>query len=78
MAERRGAPGGMPLGVKAVKADQDHPDTAGTRLLLDAYSVKGGFHCPWCQATIADEQKAVQHLGDEINKAFAEYMKGVK
>jgi len=76
--ENRGTPGGSPLGVRAVKANQDHPDTAGTRLLLDAYSDKDGFHCPWCEATIMDEEEAVQHLGDEINKAFAEYSKRSK
>ena len=78
MTQQRGAPGGNPLGVKAVKADENHPDAAATRLLFEAYSNAGGFHCPWCQATITDEQEAVKHLAMEINKAWAGFMKGGK
>jgi hypothetical protein len=74
----RATPGGSPLGVKVVKAEPDHPDTMATRLLLEAYSDKDGFHCPWCKTTIGDGQEAVQHLADEINKAFRDYAKGSK
>ncbi len=45
-------------------------DAAGTRALLDAYTKEDGFHCPRCGAVITNPDKAIEHLADEINRAF--------
>lgn len=70
-------PGGIPAGVRKVKAKPDDPDAIATQVLLEAYSDKDGFHCPWCKVTITDGEEAVQHLADEINRVFRDLAKGV-
>lgn len=66
---------GQPLRVTPTKVPKDEGDRAATKILMDLYSDKDGFHCPRCGVTITDGDKAVAHLSEEINKALAHLSK---
>ncbi|KKN21792.1 hypothetical protein LCGC14_0921720 [marine sediment metagenome] len=62
---------GNPPGVQVVKHAKDQADVLATKVLMDLYSDKDGFHCPRCGVTITDGDKAVIHLAEEINEGLA-------
>lgn len=62
---------GDPPRVKATKHAKDEADIFATKVLMDLYTQDDGFHCPRCGEVITDGDKAVSHLGEEINKALA-------
>jgi len=57
--------------VRITKHPKDEADVASTKILMDLYTQEDGFHCPRCGVVINDGDKAVAHLGEEINKALA-------
>ncbi len=61
---------GKPLRVTPTRTPKDPGDLEATRALMQAYTDKDGFHCPRCNATFTNPDLAVEHLGEEINKAF--------
>jgi len=61
---------GQPLRVTPTRTPKDPGDLEATRALILAYSDKDGFHCPRCGVTITNPDEAVEHLGEEINKAL--------
>lgn len=60
-----------PLRVSVSREAGDDADAAATKALLDAYTQEDGFHCPRCGVVITNPDKAIEHLADEINQAFA-------
>jgi hypothetical protein len=59
-----------PARVRVIPLEEGTADTLATRLLLDAYSDDGGFHCPVCHITITEPNEAVEHLAEEVNAAM--------
>lgn len=56
--------------VSVIRGQGDDADIAGTEALLNQYTDETGFHCPRCGVTITNPDKAIEHLGEEINEAF--------
>ncbi|MBA7572286.1 hypothetical protein ES708_14065 [subsurface metagenome] len=73
MEEKPRARAGMPtspLRVSICRESGHEADAAGTKALLDAYTKEDGFHCPRCGEIFTNPDKAIEHLADEINRAF--------
>lgn len=62
---------GKPLGVTVTRKPKDEADIVTTQSLIQHYTQDDGFHCPVCNAIITDPEKAVYHLGIEMNKALS-------
>lgn len=60
-----------PPRVNVSQGSGHEADAAATKALLDAYTKEDGFHCPRCGVVITNPEKAIEHLADEINQAFA-------
>lgn len=60
-----------PPRVNVSRGSGDEADAAATKALLDACTKEDGFHCPRCGVVITNPDKAIEHLADEINQAFA-------
>jgi len=59
-----------PPRVFVTRDPKDEGDREATIGLLRVYSDDDGFHCPVCNVTITNPDEAVNHLSEEINKAF--------
>lgn len=61
---------GMSIKVAVTKEQADNADIYATSQLLEVYTEEGLFSCPRCPFTTTDQEKAVNHLAEEINKAL--------
>ncbi len=60
-----------PPRINVSRGSGDEADAAATKALLVAYTKEDGFHCPRCGVVITNPEKAIEHLAEEINQAFA-------
>lgn len=60
-----------PPRVSVCRDSGQEADATATKALLEAYTKEDGFHCPRCGLVIPNPEKAIEHLADEINQAFA-------
>lgn len=69
---------GLTTRVSVTKSPTDNADIYATAQLLELYTEKGVFSCPRCPFTTTDQEKAVNHLAEEINKALTHLAKRSK
>jgi hypothetical protein len=69
---------GMSIKVGVTKEQADNADIYATSQLLELYTEEGVFKCPRCPFTTKDQEKAVYHLAEEINKALTHLAKRSK
>lgn len=62
---------GRPPLIEVTRTAQDEADVSATKAMLELYTHEDGFHCPRCSFTTKSPEDAVNHLAEEINKAFA-------
>jgi len=61
---------GKSLHVTVIKHPKDDADVATTKMFMELYCDKDGFHCPKCGETMLADDKAIIHLAMEINKSL--------